>query len=438
MRFGDYVSIDQTRETLAEVNATHLEAARRGLIGSAPFMLGSELPVAEADAMLARGVRATRDADAVAGSFPLVLFGAEGGPSTAHGLAEYLASHGYIVVAAGSLPRIATLQATNAAAALDAQTHQLELLYDYGRGLPGADAQRLAVLGKNFDGLAAVNYQMRNLAANAVVTLDGWEAKAMGTPIMRASAFFDPVKLRVPYLTFQQDNAPTPQLRASRDLFDQLKYSERQLYVLRDMDHFRLLQHTLVYPHVTDERRLAYDFYYRTIRDFLDAHVKADSAALRAWRSPASQRGYPAWLIEQQFAAPALTAVPTAEELETLVMSGDIGRVAAVLRAARQENPDARLFTREMMNLYAFRYWQRNERDKAIQLRQLNTEAYPNSVHAHNDLGNAYRDTGQAQLALASFERALALIDTDPEILANEKEASRDVIRRKIEVLRPR
>jgi tetratricopeptide (TPR) repeat protein len=438
MRVGDYAAIDPTRETLAEVTATQREVARGNFIGSASFTIGSELPVAEADRILDQNVNATRDAEPAQGSFPLVLFGAESGPSGAYGLAEYLASHGYIVVAAGSLLKTATLQATNAAAALDAQTHQLGLLYDFGRTIPSADPQRLGVIGKNFDGLAALNYQMRNLAANAVVTLDGWEAKPVSTTILRGSAFFDPVKLRVPYLTFQQDNPPTPQLRANRDLFDQLKYSERQMYVLHNMDHFRLLQHTLVYPHVTDEQRLAYDFYYRTIRDFLDAHVNADSAALRALRSSTAQRGYPAWLFKEQFAAPALAAVPTAEELESLVMSGDIARVVDVLRAARRENPDGRLFTRETMNLYAFRYWQRNERDKAIQLRQLNAEAYPNSVHAHNDLGNAYRDSGQPQLALGSFERALALVDSDSEIAANEKEASREVIRRKIEALRPR
>jgi tetratricopeptide (TPR) repeat protein len=88
------------------------------------------------------------------------------------------------------------------------------------------------------------------------------------------------------------------------------------------------------------------------------------------------------------------------------------------------------------MRVYAFRFWQRNQRDTAIALYELIAAAYPSSSHAHNNLGNAYRDVGRTAAALASFERALALIDADPEVEPGERAESANVIRRKIDQLR--
>jgi hypothetical protein len=304
------------------------------------------------------------------------------------------------------------------------------MLYEVARTMDNVDATRFGVIGRNFDGLAALNFQLRNMSADAIVTIDGWEAKQGMAGILRGAPMFDPLRIRVPYLTFQQDNAPTPQLTPGRDLFDQLDYSERMQYVLRDLDHFHLLQPAFELPLITDEKKLGYDFMHVTIVHFFDTHVKRTSAAMA---DPTA--AYPAWLFEMKLTAPALAAVPIPEELEPIVMSGDAARVTELFRRAKRENPEVRLFTRETMNLFAFRFWQRGDRDKAIALYQLNIEAFPNSVHTHNNLGNAYRDTNQAAAALASFRRALELVDTDPEILPSEKQASRDVIQRKIDQL---
>jgi tetratricopeptide (TPR) repeat protein len=302
--------------------------------------------------------------------------------------------------------------------------------------MPFVDATRFALIGKNSDGLAAVLFQMRNMSAEAVITIDGWEAKASGAEL-RASPFFDPLRLRVPYLTFQQDNAPE-QVAPGLAMFNTLRYSERRQYVVRDMDHILLLEYGAALPFSNTDRLLAYDFLHTTVRSFLDGYVRNDSAALAILRQTPVERGYPAWLLEQEQLAPASTAMPIAEELESLAMSGDIARVRALHEIAKRENPGQPLFSAQALRIYAFRFWQRNQRETAIELYELIADAYSSSTYAHNNLGNAYRDVGRTADALASYERALALIDADPEIASNEKAESGNVIRQKIEQLRNR
>ena len=120
--------------------------------------------------------RAVRDATPADGRYPLVVSGS--GLGTGWIRAEYLASHGYVVVAAPSSSRTGTLQASQPAIALETQTRNLEFLFAFARQQPYVDATRLGILGVNFDGMAALVFEMRNMQADAIISLDGYEAKA--------------------------------------------------------------------------------------------------------------------------------------------------------------------------------------------------------------------------------------------------------------------
>ena len=374
---------------------------------------GIRISAADATAALTRPTRAVRDAQPEAGAFPLVISGAFHG--TGWMRAEYFASHGYVVVAAPSSARTGTLEASQPEIALETQTRNLEFLFAFARQQPFVDVTRLGVVGVNFDGMAALVFEMRNMRANAVISLDGYEAKAGNVDMLRRSPFFDPTRLRVPYLLFVQDERdPSLSLAHDRAIWNSLVYSTRFWYVLRDFNHGRLISDVANVSAQSPEQLAGHDFILRTMRLVLDAYVKGDRTAVTSLRRTAVENGLPANLAKAADRRDAIAPAPTGEEFEQLVMGGSLERAAQVYRDSKAANPELRLFDENTISLYAFRYAQRKLVKEALEIRKLAAEAFPQSPMAAYQLGVAATDAGNTADARAAFERALQLLSASP------------------------
>ena len=241
---------------------------------------------------LTRQTRARRDAEPSRTAFPLIVAGASTGLTWP--ALEYLASHGYVVVSSWSSMRTATLQATRPAIALETQTRNMEYLTAFAQHQGLADVTRLGLIGVNFDGMAALNFEMRNMRADSLISLDGYEGKRSGTAMLRASPYFEPLRMRVPYLIFVQDERePSPALLHDRAVFDALSYASRYWFVLSGFNHGRLISDAANVGTLTENQRAGHAFIIRTMRRFLDAYVKRD-AATRASIEKAPADGLPA------------------------------------------------------------------------------------------------------------------------------------------------
>ncbi|HEX6050660.1 MAG TPA: hypothetical protein VFZ21_15380 [Gemmatimonadaceae bacterium] len=429
MRRAEYFAIGAKRETLAPITEADICAASQNDVGTARFGLGIELPPRIADSLAQLSVAAVRDARPADGRFPLIV-GALGAPSD--GIAEYLASHGYVVVSTPDLAATATAQVNRPRVAIETATRNMEVIHGLARRLPFVDDARLGLLGVNFGGLAALTHQMRNMSADAVVSLDGWELKAGTSSSLLSSPYYEPSRVRVPYLAFSQDNAPNPGLAFSDTVFGSLEYSTRYAYVVRDMEHMHLLQNLMPFPQLSAERRLGYDFVWRTVRAFFDANVKGDSAAARFMTRSAVENGYPAWLVELERKDRGFAPIPTAEEVERIAMRGDVAKLAAIYRRARAENPAVVVANVQTLNLFAFRFIRRGDTTGAFAFNELAHEMFPASTHAANNLGNTYRDAGRMDRAIELWRKALTLIDADSDLAPAEKAPSRTAIETKI------
>ena len=107
-----------------------------------------------------------------------------------------------------------------------------------------------------------------------------------------------------------------------------------------------------------------------------------------------------------------------------------------VYRAAKEANPDLELFSVQTMNMFAFRLLRQNKKEEAITLLKLAVEAHPQSTAAMNNLGARYHEFGRSALARECFEKALALLPTDPTMNEDEKAQSRTSIQQKINALK--
>ena len=176
--------------------------------GFGRFLAGAGVSRSEIDRMLALPMAARMEARAKPGRFPIVAI-AQGNahdiPDQAV-LAEYLSSHGYIVVTTPSpmlsermtaedqIARFAEKQADDLVAALDA----------VGRTMKSADATRMAVVGHSFGARSALLLAMRDARVRALVSLDGGIGTAVGIDVLRTAPSFAIDRARVPILHLHQ------------------------------------------------------------------------------------------------------------------------------------------------------------------------------------------------------------------------------------------
>lgn len=405
-----------TAADYATVTGGTRAAAQQQAAGMARFWLGRPLTDDEAAAAMARRLIASRDAAPRAGRFPVLV--ANMGHATAAPLAEYLASHGIVVVST-NVTGTASMQVTRGLAALEAHTRSLEVLVGLARDLPFADTTRMAVAGANFDGMAAVLYQMRNMRALAIVSLDGWEGKPNGYGIVTASPSFDERRLRVPYLAFMQADAPSPALGADTAILRVMRYAPRTMYVLPGLGHTHLIGGIAAAPMISDTARASFRAMYETIMRFLERHLVQPSPAA----APLTLEGN----VTPQFLAarPALPPVPDGTEFEQLVMTGDTAAVQRVVREALAADSTVRLFDAQTMNLFAFRFSRQQQPAVATAWLRLAVEALPRSARAHFNLGNAHQQAGRGAEARDMFIRARQLVDGDSELSSQDRAALR-------------
>jgi dienelactone hydrolase len=103
-----------------------------------------------------------------------------------------------------------------------------------------------------------------------------------------------------------------------------------------------------------------------------------------------------------------------ASEFWTLVnQPGGAMKAVAVFREARQPDPKAYVFPEFPVNLLGYARLQAGDKEEAIELFKLNTEAYPASANAQDSLSDGYLAAGKNDLALAAEQKCLELLPAD-------------------------
>ncbi len=98
-------------------------------------------------------------------------------------------------------------------------------------------------------------------------------------------------------------------------------------------------------------------------------------------------------------------------EIERSILEEGIPRARARYAELRKEHPEE-AFEETMLNRLAYKLLGSDNIEEAIALLKLNVEAYPEAFNVYDSLGEAYMIHGDVELAIANYERSLAL---DPE-----------------------
>ena len=153
-----------------------------------------------------RRMWAVRDAAPKAGKFPVVIYAPSINNTTFENadIAEYLASHGYIVISAPTIGETGRWIKKDLKHA-ELQVGDIRFLIDYARTLPQADMTRVAVAGFSWGGISNVLAAAQDERIKALVCMDG--AVRYFNSIMVQARYAVPEKLRTPLLFLAQSPA---------------------------------------------------------------------------------------------------------------------------------------------------------------------------------------------------------------------------------------
>ncbi|MDX2149193.1 MAG: hypothetical protein SFV54_00540 [Bryobacteraceae bacterium] len=360
----------QLRERAAREHASLLQRWRHvGIV---------ELTAEQARRTLDAPSIATRDTPPKPGKYPVVILG---NPHYLRTTAEFLASHGYLVVSAGHLgdPR------TERPHGRDAWNPELWVrALEWGLGQlaaePLADLSRLAAIGHGGGGANAMFLAMRNTAVRAVAGIDAGIFSNRGS--YRDLPFVTPTHLRVPMLTIL-----TPDARRGQDLYEaefpRFRYSERFEVLLKsdkvrhhDLSDFgRPVSAFLgIRGEAQEEVNAAYAATQTLLLRFLDRELKGNPRSRVSGDTPV-------YVVRRH---PSVDPAPTAAELMEALRELPQGTVVAALKQALLEDPEAGLFRENELLAAANQARSEGFADAAAALLDMARQLYPASDQVKN------------------------------------------------------
>jgi dienelactone hydrolase len=419
LQYGDYVRSAASETAFARSGAEVDRDVATALEENYPNLSVDQVRTEMKQTMLA-----ARDAAAVPGKFPVVIY-APGSSASAHDnadLCEYLASQGYIVLASASIganTRGMTLDLEGA----EAQAGDISFLAGYAATLAQADSSKIGVMGYSFGGLANVLAAARDDRIGALVALDG--SVRYYPAIVQAAAYATPERLAVPtlYLGGKPPTAETMNRNKqipTYSLLNQMKYSDVYNVTMYTMEHaafqsesLRLGPEQRFGEYTRDEAALAYGWMERYVVAFLGAFLKSDAQALKFMNGAPKANGVPPHLLSVDVHH-AEGAAPTLATLATEFAKRDHTHLAEVYGEMSKSTPTFKPAERALIS-WGEPFLEQKRYAQAVEIYTLVNALYPDSGRAAFYLAMAYDKNKDYALAIASYERVLGFFPDMPE-----------------------
>src|SRR5205085_568906 len=175
------------------------------------------------------------------GRFPLVLYA--GGlnstsTTTVFVIAEFLASHGYVVATVPLLgPTNENTEQGRMPSDRERAVEDLEFAWSALRAQPNVDETKVGVFGKSLGGIEAIIFAMRNANVSAVAGLDATYGFKGNEKLLAELADYAPRKMRAAFLDIRRDwDDPASVLDLSAE--HAFRYSDRSFVTIKKMNHF--------------------------------------------------------------------------------------------------------------------------------------------------------------------------------------------------------
>lgn len=370
---------------------------------------------------------AVRDAPLLAGKFPVVIYA----PSISSmswenaDLCEYLASHGYVVLASPDMGAV-TREATADLADVNAQAQDISFLVGYAQTLSNTDMSKIAVAGFSWGGISNLFAAARDNRIDALVALDGSMRYFPG--LVKAAGDVHPEQMTIPMLFFTQGPTSLEKLARHTPSKDSegpnvlnawthgdlitvediaLVHTEHSSMYQRNEDTWKDYANNHKADYTRADGMVGYAWITRYTLEFLNAYLKHDTQAMAFLKKTPAEVGVPPHMMTVDFrAGKGMPATLDAFRAELGRQGFD--HAPAIYAAMLKDQPDFKL-DEETMNFWAFQLMDENHLPEATDLFKLTVQLFPGSWNAYDSLGEAYMRAGQKQLAIDNYKKSLEL-----------------------------
>lgn len=410
LRYADYMRTEATDEAFERT-----EAQIAAFMAQKREWLTARVGPKQAQAVLDQRMWAVPNAAATSGKFPVIIYAAGGG-GVAHeaaDLCEYLASHGYLVLASRSLGTRTSLMNFDSEG-LTTQAADIRFLLAYAHTLPQADMAHVAVVGWSWGGLANALAASLDSRITALVSFDGTQHREDTQPIVRS-------RLTVPWLYVQRRPESVRELSAngmetSSILLQQAKYADLYHVVMNPLEHldFSTLAQRAAQPdHYTEYTRAeietAYHWTCRYTLEFLNATLKANAAGHQFLGRTPAQNGVPAHMARSYHLPPQPGPVPTQAGFAAALAQEGFDHALAVYHRVQQQDATFTL-PEGTLNTWGYQLLRdAHDLPAALAIFRLGTELYPTSFNLFDSLGEADELNHDSAAASTHYRRSLEL-----------------------------
>jgi len=375
---------------------------------------------------------AVRDATPMSGRHPIVIYA----PSLSSAswenadLCEYLASHGYIVIASPSMGPM-TREMSFSVAGFNAQARDISFLIGYATTVANVDTSKIAVIGYSWGGISNLVAAARDDRIRALVSLDGSLRQYPG--LLKQSGDVHPEEMAIPMIYFakQEDTlehwALGSEVNAGPSVLNSWTHGDlitvRMLGLVHEEMSSMFQRNETVWERFPNEQNadygredgiLGYALIARYTLQFLDAYMKQDPTAMAFLKRAPAENSVPKHVMAVRFRA-ASGAPPSLTGFRSEAARRGFDHIADIYSAMRLEKPDFQL-GEGAVDTWASHLIDHGHVLDGIELLKLNARMHPESGGVYFSLAEAYANSGQIQLAIENYKICLRLWPTNPDI----------------------
>jgi hypothetical protein len=361
---------------------------------------------------------AVRDAKPVEERYPVVIY-APSDSSIAWenaDLCEYLASHGYVVLASRSMG-VSTRDMTDDVAGIDAQALDISFLISYAAKLSDTDSSKAAVLSFSWGGISSLFAAARDPRIQVLAEMDGSMRYYPG--LVAKAGSIHPEQLKVPLLFFTsnrenfiEDVEHSDMDMTGHNVLNEWTHADVITVNMLGMSHPEFCSMCQRWPlgeeqvadYGREDANTSYSWVALYMLQFLNAYVKQDVSAMEFLGKTPTENGVPKHIMGIKSPLNTFT-----EMMRSAAQSGE--EAAWKVFQSFTANPIHHQVTGEeqAINVLGYAFLQEKNPSSAVVLFKVNTKAYPNSANAWDSLGDGYEATNNIQDARMAYARSVEL-----------------------------